>query len=370
LRQGEGYDRREHVVSGSVEGQLRSLASMARVLGRSERLEIIVEMSAEEARRVVDAASVSISRLEAGTGLIRTIINVGDLGPREERWPVNEIYAMQDFTKLRAVVDQGRTWTASLDDPAIDPPEADLLRELGKGSSMGAPLVVDGSLWGELYATRHVFQPTFESADSAYFEALAAILSGAISRALHVASLEEMAFRDALTGLANRRAVDEAVERALDGVAQRSGQDVCVVLADANGLKSVNDHLGHAEGDRFLRLVARCLSQHFARMPGCLVARVGGDEFCVVVVGHPMDQVVACADDMVRATYALTLGGGVACGVAALSSFTTEEPVQAKALFQAADRAQYDAKRLGLRRAVRAGRVPDATAFDEDLAPR
>ena len=55
-------------MSYTVESRLRSLASMARALGRSERLETIVELCAEEARRAIDAASVSISRLEAGTG--------------------------------------------------------------------------------------------------------------------------------------------------------------------------------------------------------------------------------------------------------------------------------------------------------------
>jgi diguanylate cyclase (GGDEF)-like protein len=341
-----------------VESRLRSLASMARALGRSERLEVILEMCAEEARRAIDAASVSISRLEAGTGLVRTVINVGELGPNEERWPSNEFYNLQDFVQLRSVVESLRTWTYALDDPDLDPKEAELLQSLDKASALGAPLVVDGALWGELYATRAHGHSPFDQGETAYFEALAAILSGAISRALHVQSLEEMAFRDALTGLANRRAVDEAVRRALDELALHGSQDVCVVLADANGLKAVNDNLGHSEGDRFLRLVARTVVQQFAVLPGSLVARVGGDEFCVVVVGHPLEQVLEVASSMVRATHRLSVGSGVSCGVAAVDGATDGQRISRTVLFQAADRAQYDAKRLRAQYAVAAGPEP------------
>jgi diguanylate cyclase (GGDEF)-like protein len=336
------------------ESRLRSLASMARALGRSEKLETIVEMSAEEALRAIEAASVSISRLEPGTGQVRTVINVGRLGPNERRWPTAEVYSLQDFNQLRTVVEHRGTWTYSLQDPAIDPQEARLLEELDKESALGAPLVVDGALWGELYATRDHGQTPFDGGETAYFEALAAILSGAISRALHVQTLEEMAFRDALTGLANRRAVDEAVARALDGLAKQAAQQVCVVLADANGLKSVNDRLGHSEGDRFLRLIARCLVQQFAQLPGSLVARVGGDEFCVVVVGHALPAVVSVASAMVRATYEMNIGGGVACGVAAARAGVGGAPISVTELFQTADQAQYQAKRAGARHAVSA----------------
>ncbi len=341
-------------MTGRGEARLRSLASMARALGRSERLETIVEMCAEEALRAVGAASVSISRLEAGTGLVRTLINVGDLGPTEERWPVNEIYRLQDFTQLRSVVESLRTWTYAVSDSGIDPKEAELLRVLDKSSALGAPLVVDGALWGELYGTRGHGQDPFDAGETAYVEALAAIMSGAISRALHVKSLEEMAFRDSLTGLANRRAVDEAVERALDELSRQTAQHVSVVLADANGLKQVNDSLGHAEGDRYLRLIARCLVRQFARLPGSLVARVGGDEFCVVVVGHPAGTVLGVASAMVEATYRLEIGDGVACGVATADRSGSGRHVSTSELFQSADRAQYVAKRRGARAAVAA----------------
>jgi diguanylate cyclase (GGDEF)-like protein len=155
-----------------------------------------------------------------------------------------------------------------------------------------------------------------------------------------------------LTGLANRRSVDDAVHRALEELDKHGVHDVCIVLADANGLKAVNDTLGHAEGDRFLRLLARTLVQQFAKLPGSLVARVGGDEFCVVVVGHPPEVVRSVASTAVRATYRLDVGHGIACGVASAGGPDQGRQLTTTELFQAADRAQYAAKRLGARYAV------------------
>ena len=105
------------------------------------------------------------------------------LTPDERRWPDNEVYRLEDFFFLQGVVGELRIWTMSLEDPHPEPGEAALLKSLGKGSSMGGPLIVDGKLWGELYATREVGARRFNDGDIAYVEALAAILSGGISRA-------------------------------------------------------------------------------------------------------------------------------------------------------------------------------------------
>src|SRR5207344_3628586 len=108
---------------------------------------------------------------------------------------------------------------------------------------------------------------------------LTAILGGAISRALHVEALEQMAFRDPLTGLANRRALDEAAERTFDSIRHRTGRTVIAVAVDVNRLKEVNDAFGHSEGDRLLTSIASLLQQRFSGLHGSLVVRVGGDEF-------------------------------------------------------------------------------------------
>lgn len=296
--------------SAAADVRMSSLAAMARALGRSHPLLRLLEIAAEEARDALSAASVSISRLEAGTTTIRTVINVGDLGPCERRWPDDEVYTIHPGSNLGLVVDDLETWTADVTDPHCPPFELGLLEGLGKGSALAAPIMVDGQLWGEFYATRQLGAEPFSDSESAYLQALVAILAGAVSRSAREASLEQLAFRDPLTGLLNRRSLDEQATKAFD-LAPGDTRDVTVVVVDINRLKQVNDSQGHSAGDRLIQAVGQAMLEQFGRLTGSLVARVGGDEFIILVSGHDPAEVIA-----------------------------------------AADRAQYDAKRRGLRHTV------------------
>jgi diguanylate cyclase (GGDEF)-like protein len=283
------------------------------------------------------------------------MINVGDLAATEVRLPTDEVYQFDDYPMARALVSELRIWVIQADDPDGDPNEMALLRKLGKKSAMGAPLVVDGQLWGEFYATRSERLEHFSAMDKAYTEALAAILSGALSRAIHFEALEHLAFRDSMTGLANRRALDEAAEQVVGRLTEAIGRRVTAVAVDVNGLKAVNDTAGHAAGDQLLTAVAGLLVRHFSPLGGSLVARVGGDEFFVLVPSHPVEAVMSAANSFCAAAGNLPDGAGVSCGVA---STTSEESwVTAKALFRAADEAQYTAKRRRSRTAVLASDV-------------
>lgn len=324
------------------ETRIRSLADMARALGRSEVLFRLLEIAAEEARVALEAASVSVSRLEPGTSKVRTIVNVGDLGPAEERWPDNEIYDMDDFANLAILAEERHPWRASADDPDCDARERMLLQELGKHCAIGSPIIVDGQLWGEFYATRVAGQPDFGSLDVSYMEALMAILGGAISRSLREESLEQLAYRDPLTGLLNRRALDEGAWQAFE-VAPGARRTVTVVSLDINRLKQVNDTLGHLAGDQLIQSVARALTTEFGRLAGALVARVGGDEFTVLASGHDPVQVVAVADRLCQRTWRFGSGAGVSAGAATVT-VTHGSALTPARLFAAADRAQYVAK--------------------------
>jgi diguanylate cyclase (GGDEF)-like protein len=327
------------------DARIRSLATMARALGRSDTLLNLLEVAAEEARVALVASTASVSRLVQGSLTIKTLLNVGELGPDEERWPEDETYDFSYSPNLGLVLEKHRTWVASLDDPRSPEGEKDLLRRLGKASSIGSPILVDGQLWGEFYATRQDGDPAFDADDVAYIEALVAILSGSISRSLREESLERLAYQDPLTGLWNRRALDE---RALQSfhVPEGGNRSVTVVQVDINRLKEVNDTLGHNAGDQLIQSVAGTLLAEFSRLPGSLVARVGGDEFTVLVVGHEPAAVVKIADRLNRRSWRLGASPGVSCGCSS-AVLTHESTLTPTELFAAADMAQYQAKHAG-----------------------
>lgn len=191
--------------------RLRRLARMARSLGRSAGLDSMVEIAAEEGLTALGGASASVSRLEQRAGVLAD----------ERDLPAARLRQAQGGGDRAAGVDGRHRRSRSRCAGGRAPPFP------GQGSGLGAPLVVDGGLWGEFYATRHRGDPPFTDADIADIadvEVLTAILSGAISRALHVEVLERLAFLDPLTGLANRRALDQAAAEAFDAVAHRAGR--------------------------------------------------------------------------------------------------------------------------------------------------
>ena len=337
------------MVPASQPMRIRSLARMARALGRSDELPRLLELAAEEACVALGAASVSVSRLVPGTLRLRTLVNVGDLGPEEERGPEDETYVIEDFKGLRFAVDGLQFWTSDLDDPDCLPQERDLLTWLGKGAALGAPVFVDGRLWGEFYATRHHGEPGFDELDLACVDALLAILAGAVSRSLRETSLEELAYRDPLTGLQNRRSLDLHAAEAFTAAGRPNV--VTAVTIDINRLKQVNDTLGHVTGDHLIQAVARDLESAFARLPGALVARVGGDEFTVLITNDDPQAAVRISDELCERSWRFGDGVGVSAGAASLvlGEDSTATPTD---LFAAADRAQYLAKRGRLSRTV------------------
>ena len=168
---------------------LHSLATMARVLGRSQPLTDVLEVAAEGARLTLGAASVSISRYDTEDASLHTLINVGDLAPSEVRWPESETYPVTRWPELAEVLRYGATRVDRRDDEQGDPRERDLLTRLGKGSSVTASVIVDDRVWGEFYATRHLGHASFTEQSVDYVEVLVALLGGAISRSVREADL-------------------------------------------------------------------------------------------------------------------------------------------------------------------------------------
>ena len=113
---------------------------------------------------------------------------------------------------------------------------------------------------------------------------LALALAGLLGYHLVVAGrcreFRHQALHDDLTGLPNRRCLDQVLSRTISA-ATRSGEGASLVLIDLDHFKELNDSLGHAEGDAVLREAARRFKS--ALRQGDFLARVGGDEFCLLL---------------------------------------------------------------------------------------
>ncbi len=162
---------------------------------------------------------------------------------------------------------------------------------------------------------------------------------------------------DALTGLANRRALEEILAAEISR-AQRFAHQLAIVLLDLDRFKEINDSFGHAAGDVMLRAVSRLLTS-LARQ-GDTVARWGGEEFVVVLPETDLEGAQRFAERLRRTIEAHSVGDmqtSASCGVATM---LPEDSVEE--LLGAADQALYQAKANGRNRTETAVRGPRPAA--------
>ena len=169
-------------------------------------------------------------------------------------------------------------------------------------------------------------------------------------------ALREMALRDGLTGLYNRRYLEDALFRELHR-AERSGKEVSVVMIDIDQFKHFNDKHGHATGDFVLSAVARTVAKCIR--PSDIACRYGGEELAVVLAEADLECALERAEQMrqaIRDTPLTHLGQRLppptaSFGIAVYPAHGTK-PAD---LLKAADHALYRAKREGRDRVCAAG---------------
>jgi diguanylate cyclase (GGDEF)-like protein len=230
-------------------------------------------------------------------------------------------------------------------DPDAGPERVELPLQAG-GTSFGS-LVLSGSEFSVL---------DVETASLLVGHAVIALENARLHRIL-----EQQALVDALTGLANRRAAEQALTVEL-ARAVRFGSPLSLVFADLDHFKQVNDRFGHPSGDLVLRELAAVLASTVREID--LAARWGGEEFCLILPGTDLAGAArlaervrtALAERTILTAEGLPLHVTASFGVAGQPPLATPEE-----LIASADAALYDAKRRG-RNCVSIGTSPVSAA--------
>jgi diguanylate cyclase (GGDEF)-like protein len=260
-----------------------------------------------------------------------------------------------DDTLRRRVTTEGHSFRATLTADWTAAPG--LVHEAVIG-----PMVGERGVLGAITIINRIGEgSSFAADDERLLETVAnqvavALENGQLEQSLHELStlkeeLRHQAFHDPLTGLANRPAFVEQVDRRiLAGATDPTGEPTSVVFLDLDDFKVVNDTLGHAAGDQLLEAVAERLREQLRA--GDLLARFGGDEFAILPAsGTTVAEAMTLAERVVGSLALpfpvsgtdIVVGGSAGIGVARAGQPTEE-------LLRDADVAMYRAKSNGKRR--------------------
>ncbi len=198
---------------------------------------------------------------------------------------------------------------------------------------------------------------------------LAAIASASLQQLWRMEEVHRASITDQLTGLYNRRHFDHQLLRLL-AEADRSGQPVSLIIADADHFKRVNDTFGHDAGDAVLVSVAATVRR--AARPHDVCARYGGEEMAVLLPNTPLIEGLEIAERLRRnlAAKPVVHNGARISVTASLGVSSYPDSVSSHgALFPAADRALYAAKSGG-RNCVKSNGATDELAETSQGSPR
>jgi len=331
----------------------RDVEAFGREVSGSLSVEPLAEMVIEAIGRVVTADTLAVTLLNRPDGryLVRATRGIPDSAIGREI-QLGEGLAGRAIRDRAIVVDHTigvHRFPRSVQDLDIPP--------LTQG--VGLPLIRDGVVIGALTIGRTSVAARFSDLEIEGLQLLAISAALAVANAFLHAEVAELAVRDPLTGLYNRRYFDETLQRMLAAHRRErlaGWRPLSAIVFDLDRFGAFNKEHGHQVGDQVLVAFANTLAARFRASD--LVARLGGEEFIVVLDDANLEDAVAAADEVrgllaahsIRAEDGTELHVTVSAGCAALdSSDATKE-----SLLRTADVALFMAKRAGRDRVVAA----------------
>jgi diguanylate cyclase (GGDEF)-like protein len=332
---------------------LRSLHEFTEAVSGTLELEQMGTNMVEAARRVIrsDIVALTVLDRESGTYLVRaaTDIEASTLGGEVRPGEGLAGRAIRDRT---VVIDDQFTQQQF---PVAYREGAAPMAALGAG----LPLIRDGVVVGALSIVRRDQTDAFRPIEREAMELLTGHASLALANAFLHAEVAQLAIRDPLTGLYNRRHFDAALDRLLASwrraePAQR--RPLSAIVFDLDKFGDFNKRYGHQVGDEVLRAFAEILNARFRAAD--LVARLGGEEFVVVLDGARRDDARRVAEEVRIALAKRNLksesGGRLEMRVSAGCAEIDEAEPTREQLLRTADVALFMAKRAGRDRVVAA----------------
>lgn len=327
--------------------EISLLNELGEVLRSAVHLEEAYPVIPRFVRKLFPSESGTLYKFNEEHNLLEAVDSWGEEPPPEDAFPPSECWALR----------RGQVHHAENSSSEV---ACHHWKARGSTGSHCIPLAATGRTFGLLHlmgTPQDESQAPKEGLAGEYGQRFASSVAQQISTALLHLSLQEtlrfQASRDPLTGLFNRRYMEEALNRELYR-ASRRGTNVGFILFDMDGFKEFNDRCGHAAGDTALRVLST-LVQKNSRAEDIL-CRYGGDEFLLVITDCSLTAMLRRADQIKEGAKRLQIEHeGRALGSITLSLGVALSPDHGKRpqeLFDAADSALYEAKKGGRNRVV------------------
>jgi diguanylate cyclase (GGDEF)-like protein len=249
-----------------------------------------------------------------------------------------QVYRLSDFPATRHCLVEQVPVQIRVSRKEDDPAERELLESRGQKTLLMLPLIARGETIGMMEIIDDQDRD-FDEHDIDFCQALCDVVAVAVRNAMLYAEMQELAARDKLTGLYNRRLFEEQFDAAV-ARSLRNGEELSLLVVDLDGLKRINDLGGHPAGDEALRALADALRA--CVRAGDVACRLGGDEFAAILPGATPSDAIRVAERAQEALIArgpYSFSGGVARASANLGSIYD--------LYRSADIAAYRAKAAG-----------------------